>query len=324
MKPSRRNAFTLIELLVVIAIIAVLIALLLPAVQAAREAARRMQCVNNLKQLGLALHNYHGVNERFPIGVGRNPLTGLGMIDPITGQVSTFKQPFVVGLLPYYEQQSAYNAYNMNLVFNTADNLTTRTIRLAIYQCPSDTPQVFGQLAGAANDPRDPKGNYGPNWGMKEYWDQGQGTKVAAAPFYMGYGASFAEVTDGTSNTLAMLEMRQTPSPSGNPQATDRRGRLWNDDSACYQVSTRFGPNSRLPDLSVCVHDPAQGIPCINDTNSANSLTFYMGARSRHPGGVNGLLCDGSVRYFKDSIGLAPWQGLSTMRGGEVISSDQY
>ncbi|SIO23182.1 prepilin-type N-terminal cleavage/methylation domain-containing protein/prepilin-type processing-associated H-X9-DG domain-containing protein [Singulisphaera sp. GP187] len=324
MKSSRRDAFTLIELLVVIAIIAVLIALLLPAVQAAREAARRMQCVNNLKQLGLALHNYHGVNDRFPIGVGRNPLTGTSMIDPITNLPTTFKQPFVVGLLPYYEQQSAYNAYNMNLVFNTPDNLTTRTVRLAIYQCPSDTPQVFGQLAGAANDPRDPKGNYGPNWGTKEYWDQGFGTKVAAAPFYMSYGASFAEIIDGTSNTLAMLEMRQTPSPSGNPQATDRRGRLWNDDSACYQVSTRFGPNSRLPDLSVCVHDPGQGIPCINDTDSTHSLTFYMGARSRHPGGVNGLLCDGSVRYFKDSIALPPWQGLSTMRGGEVISSDQY
>jgi len=324
MKSNQRDAFTLIELLVVIAIIAVLIALLLPAVQAAREAARRMQCVNNLKQLGLALHNYQSVNDRFPIGVARNPLTGLNVLDPITGLASNFKQPFVVGLLPYYEQQSAFNAYNMNLLFNTADNLTTRTIRLLIYQCPSDTPQVFGQLAGAANDPRDPKGNYGVNWGMKDYWDQGMGTKVAAAPFYMGYGAKFADITDGTSNTLAMMEMRQAPSPNGTPQAVDRRGRLWNDDSACYQVSTRFGPNSRLPDQSVCVHDPAQGLPCINNTDSSQSLTFYMGARSRHPGGVNGLLCDGSVRFFKDSIGLPPWQALSTMRSGEVISSDQF
>jgi prepilin-type processing-associated H-X9-DG protein len=121
-----------------------------------------------------------------------------------------------------------------------------------------------------------------------------------------------------------MMEMRQAPSPNGSPPAIDRRGRLWNDDSSNYQVSTRLTPNSRLPDYGVCVSDPVQGIPCINDTNSADALTFYMTARSRHPGGVNGLFCDGSVHFFKDTIGLPVWKALSTMNAGEVISSDQY
>src|SRR5437773_421839 len=81
-------------------------------------------------------------------------------------------------------------------------------------------------------------------------WNQGAGNGVAVSPFYMSYGARFAEIIDGTSNTLAMMEMLQAPSPAGSPLAIDRRGRLWNDDSSCYQVSNRFGPNSRLPDLS--------------------------------------------------------------------------
>ena len=308
----------MIELLVVIAIIAVLIGLLLPAVQAAREAARRAQCVNNMKQLGLALHNYHDVHNRFPMGTIRNPANGL-FVDN-TG----YRQPFVVTLLPYYEQANAYNAYNMNLIFNTPANSTTRLIWLDIYQCPSDERQMFNQLTAGVAVPIDTKGNYGLNWGTTAYWNQGAGNGQKVAPFYMGYGANFADITDGTSSTLAMLEMRQAPSPNGSPPAVDRRGRLWNEDSATYQVSTRFGPNSRLPDYGLCVNDTARGLPCLNDTDSTKSLTFYMGARSRHPGGVNGLFCDGSVHFFKDSIGLAPWQALSTMNGGEVISSDQY
>ncbi len=317
MRSRQRNAFTLIELLVVIAIIGVLIALLLPAVQAAREAARRAQCSNNLKQLGLALHNYLSVFDQFPMGVLRNPANGLLV------NSAGYRMPFVVSLLAYYEQGSALNSYNMNLSFNLADNSTTRLTKLAVYQCPSDESQLFNQVSGGNLIPFDMKGNYGLNWGTNTYWDQGAGNGQWNAPFYMSYGAKVAGITDGTSNTLAMMEMRQTPSPNtGN--VTDRRARLWNDDSACYQISTHFGPNSRLPDYGVCFNDLGRSLPCINDTNSANALSFYMGARSRHPGGVNGLLCDGSVHFFKDTINLGVWQALSTSRGGEVVSSDAY
>jgi prepilin-type N-terminal cleavage/methylation domain-containing protein/prepilin-type processing-associated H-X9-DG protein len=316
--PRRRaRGFTLIELLVVIAIIAVLIALLLPAVQAAREAARRAQCLNNLKQLGIALHNYAGVHEQFPIGVYRVPSTGLNL-------PSGYKAVFVVGILSYIEQGNLFSSYNMNLLFNATANATTRLTTIQTYVCPSDVPQIFNQASGTGFVPMDAKGSYGLNWGTNHYWDQGLGNGQVAAPFYMGYGARFSSITDGTSNTLAMLEMRQAPSPNGNPQAIDRRARLWNDDSINYQVSTHMGPNSRVPDFGVCVNDPAQGLPCLVDTNSADSLTFYMGSRSRHPGGVNAMFCDGSVRFIKDTIALPVFQALSTMNGGEVISSDQY
>jgi prepilin-type N-terminal cleavage/methylation domain-containing protein/prepilin-type processing-associated H-X9-DG protein len=316
---SRRRArgFTLIELLVVIAIIAVLIALLLPAVQAAREAARRIQCVNNMKQLGIALHNYHGTHDQFPIGVYRVPATGLNL-------ANGYKAVFVVGILSFLEQGNLFSSYNMNLLFNVPANATTRLTTIQVYQCPSDSPQMFNQASGGSFVPMDMKGSYGLNWGANTYWDQGRGNGVAAAPFYMGSGASMAAITDGTSNTLAMLEMRQAPSPNGNPPAIDRRARLWNDDSVNYQVSTRLGPNSRAPDFGVCVNDPGKALPCLVDTNSADSLTSYMGARSRHPGGVNSLFCDGSVRFLKDTIGLPVYKALSTMNGGEVVSSDQY
>jgi prepilin-type N-terminal cleavage/methylation domain-containing protein/prepilin-type processing-associated H-X9-DG protein len=318
MLPRIRSGFTLIELLVVIAIIAVLIALLLPAVQAAREAARRAQCVNNLKQLGLSLHNYNSIHGTFPIGsLGRSQSTG-------NYPTNAYRQPLVAAILPFIEQASAYNAYNYNVIFNDPGNSTTRLMWLSVYQCPSDVPQMFNQASGSTFVPFDAKGNYGLNWGANTFWDQGGGNGVKKAPFYLSVGTNLAELTDGTSNTLAMLEMREAPSPNGNPQAIDRRGRLWNDDTACYQVSTRFGPNSRLPDLSVCVDDPGRALPCINDNTTADTPNFYLGARSRHPGGVNASLCDGSVRFIKDQIALPVYKALSTMNGGEVLSSDSY
>jgi prepilin-type N-terminal cleavage/methylation domain-containing protein/prepilin-type processing-associated H-X9-DG protein len=313
-----RRGFTLIELLVVIAIIAVLIALLLPAVQAAREAARRIQCTNNIKQLGLALHNYHDVHGQFPLGAqGRNPATGLYYAAPLLN-----RQPFFVAVMPFVEQGNLFSSYNAMLSFNDISNTTTRQTPMSTLQCPSDTPQFFNQVGGSALVSGDAKGSYGVNWGTNAYWDQGGGNGIRQAPFYLSYGARLGDITDGTSNTLAIMEMIQAPSPNGTPQVADRRARIWNDDSACYQISTRFGPNSRLPDYGTCANDPVRGLPCINDT--VNSNLFYMGARSRHPGGVNALLCDGSVRFFKDSIGIPTWKALSTSAGGEVISSDQY
>ncbi|WZO98160.1 DUF1559 domain-containing protein [Isosphaeraceae bacterium EP7] len=318
-----RRGFTLIELLVVISIIAVLIALLLPAVQSAREAARRIHCVNNLKQLGLSLHTYHDVNNRFPMGSqGLNPLTGLY-------PAGYYRHPFVVSLLPYYEQLTLFNSYNFAVaLFEDPANDTTRMMRINVYDCPSDAQVYFARPNQA---PIDVKGSYGPNWGRNNLLVQGAvGSAVSAtgaSPFFLSYGASLAEITDGTTNTLAMLEMLQTTtpvalSPGSATQVLDRRGRIWNDGGGCYQVTTKQGPNSRLPDLSACGDDPGRNAPCVNNPG-AFSIQFIT-SRSRHPGGVNSLLCDGAVRFVKNSVNLEVWGGLSSRAGGEIISADAY
>lgn len=307
MQKSSR-AFTLVELLVVIAIIGVLVALLLPAIQAAREAARRSSCTNNLKQFGIALHNYHDTQGRFPIGAqGRDTVTGL------YPAVVRNRQPYCVGVMPYLELGPLFNAYNANLLFNHLGNSTTRLTQYAVWICPSDTSVLF-----ANPNPVDYKGNYGLNWGPNTFVNQQPG----GAPFYLEYGATFADITDGTSNTLAMMEMLQTPQPLNG--LLDRRGRIWNDDTSCYQITARLTPNSRAPDVGTCGTDPMRNMPCVNDTAGANQPSNYMASRSRHPGGVNALLCDGSVRFFKDTVNIQTWRALSTRAGNEVISSDSY
>ena len=307
----RNRGFTLIELLVVIAIIAVLISLLLPAVQSAREAARRIQCVNNLKQMGLAIHNYNNSYERFPMGaVGRSPLTG----QPPAGVA--YRRPFCIAIYPYLEQTSIYNSYNNNVGFNLPENATARLAKINAWQCPSDVTYLFNEGGNSLTTVMDYKGSYGVNWGANEFFNQGPGR----SPFWISYGASIAEISDGTSNTLAMMEMLQVPQPNG-VSPVDRRARIWNDEPGCYQLSTRIAPNSSLPDIGQCRNAIELQAPC---TNVADTLVYSLGSRSRHPGGVNTLLCDGSVRFVKNTVNLSSWQALGTMRGGELISAEGY
>ncbi len=322
---NRNRAFTLVELLVVIAIIGILVALLLPAVQSAREAARRTQCQNNMKQLGLALLNYETVHGQFPDGsVGRNPDSPNCDYGGFPPGKAPNRVAFFIRLFPYLEEGSVYAGYDFDVFFlqYTQDANSITSVPQPTLTCPSDEPQVCYQCDGGRG--QDVKGNYGLNWGPGSFGCQNNAGDCSAvarpwcrfhfAPFHLEYGAKLAQITDGTSKTLAMLEMLQAPAPLG--VTLDRRGRIWNDDSGCYQVMTLNTPNSSAPDVGACnPANAAVAMPCLNVSTGRD---HHLAARSRHPGGVHASLCDGSARFVSDSVDLITWRGMSTINGSEV------
>jgi prepilin-type N-terminal cleavage/methylation domain-containing protein/prepilin-type processing-associated H-X9-DG protein len=348
--PGRRPGFTLIELLVVIAIIAVLIALLLPAVQAAREAARRAQCVNNLKQIGLALHNYEQAISILPWGLGPNNWNDWGAIPLI---------------LPYMEQVALYNAINFtdtgnaihtgnngstSLPFANGTGFQNTTVFLTKVNnllCPSDPDRltsIFGH------------NNYGGNAGStpdslhsKSSLD-GLFLYMNAAPC-----VAFRDITDGLSNTAAFSERvkgigiennlqidNQSPSSSvwavpqpnvtGAPQpyftnckavvASNSLGSLWvgispvKPDATGSQWFSGYATFSRYNHIM-----PPNGNSCAYGTWAGEGA---FTASSRHAGGVNVLFADGSTKFVKSSVNPQTWWGLGTRAGGEVISADSY
>jgi prepilin-type N-terminal cleavage/methylation domain-containing protein/prepilin-type processing-associated H-X9-DG protein len=347
------RGFTLIELLVVIAIIAVLIALLLPAVQAARESARRMQCTNNLKQIGLALHSYHEQLGCFPMGAGQ-PMYDIGKVDAHQGlSIHT-------AILPQLGQTAAFNAFNYS--FGMADgtwlgyqvNQTVQKMQVATFLCPSDPNAPVQLLAGAGTANNSYYGSIGTTT------DTGSGSNLSNVP-YSGLFAcqqskSMSAVADGSSNTIAFAEAvvgstNQQPKqrwiglvsvtlPSGALQfnaftnaaavkagvaactkawnsgtgtVNKQRGDSWVHGSMAMTLfNTIVPPNGEFDEWTYCSPSASAG------------PTSYSNADSYHPGGVNGLMVDGSVRFFKDSTNQMAWWGLGTVAGGEVISSDSY
>ena len=301
-KRSSRQGFTLIELLVVIAIIAVLIALLLPAVQQAREAARRTQCKNNLKQIGLAMHNYHDTYNTLPIGA-------LGCCEG----------SWQVRILPFMELGNLYDRYDFSESYgDTAHSINHEVTeqRIAAYTCPSDTPSTYNGLT---------KHNYAVNFGATGARQQPSlGTspnivEFKGAPFTWDRSESysnqvcfrFGDIPDGLSNTLMVAEVQQGIND-------DLRGFGW--WSWGSQFTTYLAPNSPTPDAmqtaNYCDSMPEQNLPCVVATTS-NPIN--VAARSRHTGGVQAVLCDGSVTFISENINLATWRALSSSRGGEVV-----
>jgi len=333
------RGFTLVELLVVIAIIGVLVALLLPAVQAAREAARRSQCTNNMRQLGIALQNYHSANGKFPPGDlgGRDPrdITKAGAGSNGTKPNNVPLTPHHVFLLPYLEESARFSAYDRKVDWNKQPRAVLEQITgpLPTYQCPSDEQFTMNVTTGGSNDVNlgDAKGNYGPNWGsfsFSDQYNQNIHTQPSAtvnnierwddhyrAPSGTGWGAKIAQVTDGTTNTLIMLEMLQAPTEVGG---VDRRGRIWNHTGGTYQITTQFPPNTDEGDRTGCVDRPELDLHCWQNVSSYFGVDAWISARSRHSGGVVAAMCDGSAQFVVDDIDLTTWWALSNIDDGAI------
>jgi prepilin-type N-terminal cleavage/methylation domain-containing protein/prepilin-type processing-associated H-X9-DG protein len=309
-----RTGFTLIELLVVIAIIAVLIALLLPAVQAAREAARRSQCVNNLKQIALGMHNYHDVIGTLPYGT--RTIANTTGSPPQADWRNDFT--WTAAILPQIEMGTMWNTYNFSLSCGGPQNSTGRETLVKTYSCPSDGAQQDEFNDASMNWPRW-RGNYASNHGNTNFGGLTIGTTVwLTSPFTVGTCYGLKDIPDGTSNTLMVSEVICTTGQGWN-------GPISETNISCggsgFEAWTT--PNSPVFDSADRVCPPAgtfQGIP--GCTISTNGQTQTMAARSRHASGVNAAMCDGSVKFIKNSINPVTYSAVSTSKGSEVVDAN--
>ncbi len=321
------KGFTLVELLVVIAIIGILIALLLPAVQAARAAARRMSCTNNLKQIGLALHNHELTHKCFPSAIEDKVTEAYPSVSP-----RMYRWSALAKLTPYLEQSTIYNQLDLEIPLYCPpsfppsqvhpDNVDPVASMVTTFLCPSDSGRRVYDWAGPTNY----CASYGSGTGNGTYVD-------ADGVFYVDSNTKPADITDGLSNTVAFAE---TLTGSGQPGGTladaiaqgrqkevmvrlmatpiseaacidssrptsNLRGAVWADGLAWSSGYNHWrGPNSPTPDC-------------------CSFLGVWKAARSRHPGGANVLLCDGSVRFASETITMPTWRGLGSRGGGEVL-----
>lgn len=331
---TRTRGFTLIELLVVIAIIAVLISLLLPAVQSAREAARRMACGNNLKQLGLAMHQYENAHGVLPPSVVLDTNS--------SGAVTWFGGWSAQGrILPYLEQNNAFSGINFSMSYSNAANTTISNLTVNTLICPSEVrpePTKFGVI------------NYGVNVGDWYVWG-GANSLPNRAAFGVNMSRRLASITDGLSNTLMMAEVKayqpyyrntgaitgmtasNIPSPNASPESVtayyfaatspNLTGHSeWVDGHAHQSgFTTAWTPNKKI--LGTAAKNLDVDLTTMREANGGPTFASIT-SRSYHPGGVQILKADGSVSFVSSTIRGEVWRALGTIASGEVISADSY
>jgi len=334
---KRRSGFTLIELLVVIAIIAILIALLLPAVQQAREAARRSQCKNNLKQLGLAMHNYHDVFNQFPPAQGKSIFDNGNYYRAFSAHTM---------MLPYLDQSPLYNQINLNVLFSDSNaanagipggktNATLwQTTKLSAFLCPSD-------LAFPGTGPGN---NYVVSGGPCLWWTNTLGDQVGV--FNKDRQINVRDILDGTSNVVAISESltgtnsgtvtnplpvndfaRTVSFPSGYSATMWAQTVVNSYASSCSSASSKYASTRRgwmqgctAQTIFTTMVPPNWAAPdCTSTSGGDYDGTGVYAARSRHTGGAQGLLADGSVRFIGDNIDLTTWQRVGHISDGNIV-----
>ncbi len=337
---KRRRGFTLIELLVVIAIIAVLISLLLPAVQQAREAARRTQCKNNMKQLGLAIANYESTHSVFPPGR--------------ISDASTDWHSWTTLVLPYIDAGNIYNQYNYNVLWSASQNAVMVGTKLPFYNCPS-SPVDSGVDLNSANTPQPAAGNYTAIGSLSDKYYLALGySATASASNYSIYADKtqtaprqglfgklkddptnakirFASITDGASNTAAVIESSGNPywygankqqylpptydsAPAG-PTGADKEYAIVGGTYA-YKGGTGWADPGRISGVKGCNAAGTQrgGTPLkpINGCNDSEGYSF-------HTGGMHAVFGDGAVRFISENVDAKTWAALVTRAGGETV-----
>ncbi len=327
---SRDRGFTLVELLVVIAIIGILVGLLLPAVQAAREAARRMQCSNNLKQIGLALHNYHDTNKKFPFG-SRGGITWsqAGVKDGTNWRIS---------ILPFLEQTTVYNRLNWGGSFGAGTTAAVAYMGgnqflsgfvLPSYRCPSSSLEMFPQsystsaASGSFNNQGNGMGIHyvgimgaAPNfsWTQTGYRDCGHGWSCDQGIMTVNECKGMNTVTDGTSNTIIVSEQ------SGTVRKADLTSNYYGGWSGARNNATLS--SSSCSDLwqtgATCIRQPPNSQ--IDDPGNRNPYRNNTTVNSFHPGGIQVVIADGSVQFITDSIDFQIFKALAIRNDGQVAN----
>lgn len=331
-----RTAFTLVELLVVIAIIGLLVALLLPAVQSAREAARRMQCQNHLKQLSLALLNYHSSHKRFPPG---GVHSGGRSYDDFRD--ASWGTTWTISILPQLEQTARWNQWDSSMPSDQQPDVTGQP--LSVMKCPSEQPTEPCSGSSNIGTPFAPalydKGNYGANFGAgwanqsggpngftgSAWSGSNRGIFSCRADSNLPYGANIASITDGTSNTLLLAEILTRQSN------WDCRGCWGRSMSSIFTAYTGAAPSAGPEGIAtpnIFPRGNSRDFPVYCGgagdalTECVDASDFGIGgvaARSRHVSGVNASRCDGSVSFTSDTIDARIWHSLITIQAGEVV-----